>query len=517
MYIQIDIIRLILLKLKVKALIRCQCVCKEWRSIIQDPDFKLSYRGKRRVLAAASSRSLLDVTSITNRVKTLFEVRGDAQLDGNPSLLNRSPPEYRWWTGVWCSCNGLVLFSVRKHIFLWNPSTHSCTKVLDLPLLKNKAPADVVSGLCYLPSTGDYKAVLLFYNNGNAMVASLKNKDWRKVPFPYKADYGVNFHNTLHWGAPQTIIYFEAESDEFKELSTPESHKRSSFILGLGIIDGCLCMVCEGNERGEELQVWVMKEYGVKESWVSQFVIAPSASKLFRIYKSVTTLYSSKCNTKVLICHCYYGAYSGSWKILVYDLKNNKLDNHFSEKSKYYNDAGILSYVQSIVSPHEFIWRDEQPTKNENEFALRSSDPMSKRMQRVAFNNTRHPFQALLPRTKASASGVLIGRCEKIIYFEGESDEFKELPTPELCGRESVVLGLGIIDGCLCMIHKGKEIGKNNVLVMKEYGVKKSWSPNQKKLRPVLVSDSERNKTRQTLSLRIRDIMDDTLLVYVPN
>nr|GMD08053.1 F-box/kelch-repeat protein At3g23880-like [Ipomoea batatas]GMD08054.1 F-box/kelch-repeat protein At3g23880-like [Ipomoea batatas]GMD19446.1 F-box/kelch-repeat protein At3g23880-like [Ipomoea batatas] len=387
MYIQIYIIRLILLKLKVKALIRCQCVCKEWRSIIQDPHFKLSYRGQRRVLAAASSRSLLDVTSITNnRIKTLFQVRGDAQLDGNPSLLNRFPPEYRWWTGVWCSCNGLVLFSVRKHIFLWNPSTHCCTKVLDLPLLKNKTPADVVSGLCYLSSTGDYKAVLLFsysgynngiamvsgYNNGSAMVASLKNKDWRKVPFPYKADYGVNFHNTLHWGAPQTIIYFEAESDEFKELPTPESHKRSSFILGLGIIDACLCMVVrEGNERGEKLQVWVMKEYGVKESWVSQFVIAAPASKLFGIYKSVTTLYSSKCNTKVLICHCYYGAYSGSLEILVYDLKNNELDNHFSEKSKYYNDSEICSYVQSIVSPHEFIWRDEQPTKNENEFALR--------------------------------------------------------------------------------------------------------------------------------------------------
>nr|GMD13179.1 F-box/kelch-repeat protein At3g23880-like [Ipomoea batatas] len=383
MYLQIDVIRLILLHVEVEALIRFQCVCKEWRSTIQDPDFKLSYRGPRRVVAAAASDSRLTFTSITTtspgRIKTLFQV------SENHSFLDTFPPLVRLWSGVWCSCNGLVLFSVGKHILLWNPSTRCCTKVLELSLGNINADRYVVfSGLCYVSSTGDYKvvlllgsrwgdykAVLLFYNNGNAMVASLKNKDWRKVPFPYKADYGVNFHNTLHWRAPQTIIYFEAESDEFKELPTPESHKRSSIIVGLGIIDACLCMVSEGNERGEKLQVWVMKEYGVKESWVSQFVIAASASKLFRIYKSVTTLYSSKCNTKVLICHCYYGSYSGSWKILVYDLKNNKLDNHFSEKSKYYNDAGICSYVQSIVSPHEFIWRDEQPTKNENEFALR--------------------------------------------------------------------------------------------------------------------------------------------------
>nr|GME02395.1 F-box/kelch-repeat protein At3g23880-like [Ipomoea batatas] len=352
------------MKLKVKALIRCECVCKEWRSIIQDPDFKLSYRGRRRVLAAASSRTLLDVTSISNsglRIKTLFQVGGTA------SLLNRLSSLPRWWTGVWCSCNGLVLFSVRKHIFLWNPSTHCCTKVLDLPLLNNTIPVDVVSGLCYVSSTGDYKAVLLFCRDfdRNVMVASLKNKVWRKVSFPYleyNSRIGVNFHNTLHWRATNSIIYFEAESDEFKELPTPESHKRSSFILGLGIIDGCLCMmVREGNERGEKLlQVLVMKEYGVKESWVNHFVISTSTSEL-----SSTTLYSSKCNTKVLICSCCYD----SWKILVYDVKNSKFDNHFSEKLKYYNDAAICSYVQTIVSPHEFIWRDDRHNPTKNEFA----------------------------------------------------------------------------------------------------------------------------------------------------
>nr|GLL31801.1 F-box/kelch-repeat protein At3g23880-like [Ipomoea trifida] len=273
MYVQIDIIRLILLKLKVKALIRFQCVCKEWRSIIQHPHFKLSYRGqRRRVLAAAASSSSLTFESITDdslRIKTLFQVSE-----------NRS---YRWWSGVWCSCNGLVLFSVGKHILLWNPSTRCCTKVLELSCLSNTIPVNVASGLCYVSSTGDYKAVLLFRFGPDrpAMVASLKNKEWRKVPFPFYANSardGVNFHNTLHWRAngllrwrvngSRNIVYFEAESDEFKELPTPELCRRESAILGLGIMDGCLCMVCEGKESGEKLlQVLVMKEYGVKKSW----------------------------------------------------------------------------------------------------------------------------------------------------------------------------------------------------------------------------------------------------------
>ncbi|XP_031099660.1 F-box/kelch-repeat protein At3g23880-like [Ipomoea triloba] len=380
MYVQIDIIRLILLKLTVEALIRCQCVCKEWRSIIQHPDFKLSYRGPRRVLAAAASDSTLIFTSITDSlcIKTLFHLS-----------KNRSfpPPLYRWWSGVWCSCNGLVLFSVRKHILLWNPSTRCCTKVLELGRLSNTFPCDVVSGLCYVSSTGDYKAVLVFRNGCNggdrtAMVASLKNKEWRKMTFPYyigcSTDNGVNFHNTLHWRVNDSkqitfpwrcknIIYFEAESDEFKELPGPELCGLKSEVLGLGIVDGCLSMVHQGKERGEK-NVLVMKEYGVKKSWVRQFVIS-SASELFSIEYSYITLYSSKCNTKVLICSCLYG----SWEILVYDVRNNKMDNYFLEYPKEGEglcEAATCSYVESVVSPHEFIWRDDQHKPPENDIVL---------------------------------------------------------------------------------------------------------------------------------------------------
>ncbi|XP_019189895.1 PREDICTED: F-box/kelch-repeat protein At3g23880-like [Ipomoea nil] len=394
MYVQIDIIRLILLKLKVEALIRCQCVCKEWRSTIQHPNFKLSYRGERRVLGAKVSTNTLTFTSITNSgfdIETLVQV--------NRSFLDTFPPLYRWWSGVWCSCNGLVLFSAGKYILLWNPSTHCCTKVLEFrrclgnPLIPGH---NIVSGLCYVSSTRDYKAVLVFRNRP-ALVASLKNKEWRNVPFPYRlsAGDGVNFRNTPHWCAivsrvsssswrcDQKIIYFEAESDEFKELPTPELQggKGEDLGLGLGIIDGCLCL-CMAREaigiREEKLDVWVMKEYGVKESWVNQFVISVTASRFFRLnYSTITKLYSSKCNTKVLICSCYYGY----WEIFVFDVKNNTLhifdvknntlDNFDISEELKYDRGAICSYVQSIVSPHEFIWTDDQHKASENDAVLR--------------------------------------------------------------------------------------------------------------------------------------------------
>nr|GMC91005.1 F-box/kelch-repeat protein At3g23880-like [Ipomoea batatas] len=306
-HIPIEMIRHILLKLKMKALIRCECVCKEWRSTIEDPDFKLSYRGGRRVLVAAASGSTLSFTSITTddtpRIKTLFQRRVLSEGD--------------WWSGVWCCCNGLVLFSAGKHILLWNPSTRCCTKVLELQRLY----AVLASGLCYVPSTGDYKAVLLL-RYGTVLVVSLKNKQWRKVPFPYHAisvtDGGVNFHNTLHWRVAHSardwcssrrckkVVYFDAESDEFKELSTPTFPAKSCAILGLGIIDDAyLCMAREKRKETGDVEVLVMKEYRVKNSWISQFVI--SGSQLRSGYHSDFTFYSSKYNTQALIGSCLYG------------------------------------------------------------------------------------------------------------------------------------------------------------------------------------------------------------------
>nr|GMD59330.1 F-box/kelch-repeat protein At3g23880-like [Ipomoea batatas] len=372
-HIPIDMIRYILLKLKMKALIRCECVCKEWRSTIEDPDFKLSYRGGRRLLVAAASGRTLSFTSITAddtpRSKTLFQRRVLSECD--------------WWSGVWCCCNGLVLFSAGKHILLWNPSTRCCTKVLELQSLEpfggHRLEEVSASGLCYVPSTWDYKAVLLL-RYGTVLVVSLKNKQWRKVSFPYHAisgtDGGVNFRNTLHWRVADSdsdwyfslrckkVVYFDAESDEFKELPTPNFPDKSCSILGLGIIDDAhLCMARDKWDEIGDVEVLVMKEYGVKNSWISQFVI--SGSQFRSGYYRNFTFYSSKYNTQALIGSCFYGW----WGTLVYHFKNKKLEN-FLEAGHAIRSTAICSYVQSFDSPHEFSWRDDDD-QHKNDFVLR--------------------------------------------------------------------------------------------------------------------------------------------------
>nr|GLL40693.1 F-box/kelch-repeat protein At3g23880-like [Ipomoea trifida] len=375
-HIPIEIIRQILLNLEVKAVIRFQSVCKEWRSTIQNPHFNLSYSGRKRVMVMAqSSSSCLALTSITTTTTPHIET----------PFLKTTFPLNRRWSGVWCSCNGLVLFSVGKHILLWNPSTRCCAKVLELPRLNDLLP-DVVPGLCYISSTGDYKAVVLLptygTRHGTLMVASLKNKEWRQVAFPYRTppftEGGLNFRNTLHWRVISTsrrescfvecdtIVYFEAESDEFKELPSPGWKRKSNIIIGLGIMDNCLC-TARLRRPTYNIEVMVMKKYGVKRSWVNKFVISLLPYQ-FRWNYHNFTLYSLKCNTKVLI----WNNWRDSWQIVVYDLKSNTPNYLLGESSGrgYGEPIAMCSYVQSFVSPYEFIWRDDPHKLPQNDVVL---------------------------------------------------------------------------------------------------------------------------------------------------
>lgn len=87
-----------------------------------------------------------------------------------------------------------------------------------------------------------------------------------------------------HWVANQKksdrnihgelIVYFDAKTNELIELPVPKPRNTEEkwISVGLGVIDGCLCMIRSNNDQGEVL---VMKEYGVAESWTSIFRFPP--------------------------------------------------------------------------------------------------------------------------------------------------------------------------------------------------------------------------------------------------
>nr|GMD65065.1 F-box/kelch-repeat protein At3g23880-like [Ipomoea batatas] len=375
-----EIIPNILLQLPMKAVIRFQCVCKQWRSWIDGSDFKLSYRGHRRViiLSRESWNDFRDFVGSTSH---------DLRLQRHKSPLREAFP---WTCGrvmdrvrVLCSCNGVVLLVVNRDILLWNPSTRCSTKVLEWPDRPIRNMHNL-AGLCYDSCTRDYTAVLLFrylgYYSGDPIVASasLNHKEWRQVQFPFhynSAIGSVEFRNTFHWwvsdikywdldwnrdmnylsgGDRNMILYFDPVHDEFRILPTPKLRENDTSIVGLGVIDDCLSMACivHKEERSEikTMQVLIMKEYGRQESWITAFVIQMPG--LGYIYGShCLTFYSQKNNAQEIL----FLSRSVDWygrRIYVYDQKTNKLKRDLMYLPTYRRYFGSMCfYVESFACP----------------------------------------------------------------------------------------------------------------------------------------------------------------------
>ncbi|KAF7153196.1 hypothetical protein RHSIM_Rhsim01G0054800 [Rhododendron simsii] len=207
------------------------------------------------------------------------------------------------------SCNGLLLVSHFMDLYLWNPTTRQCTKVLSI---ETHGPSKeyrfeiAKSGLWYDSYSDDYKAILVD-NYGSVNIVSFRRKIWKNTICSFVDDtdrlvYGLVVNGKLHWLVTRftnfrsptlnRIVYFDPLTEEFVELPmplVPNNGNHNSTILGLGVLEGCLCMARRVSGRGDEvepryvddefepdpsfIEVLVMKEHGEGGSWSSVFVM----------------------------------------------------------------------------------------------------------------------------------------------------------------------------------------------------------------------------------------------------
>ncbi|KAK2972405.1 hypothetical protein RJ640_010842 [Escallonia rubra] len=125
-----DLVRDILYGLPVKSLLRFRSVSKRWRPLIDDPNFNFSTE-RRKVAVLLSSPIWLPVL---HEEPFFLEYLSLQAIDDELNVDDLHPP--RHWahvpvhTRLLGSCNGLLLVSHGCDIFLWNPSTRCCKKVL---------------------------------------------------------------------------------------------------------------------------------------------------------------------------------------------------------------------------------------------------------------------------------------------------------------------------------------------------------------------------------------------------
>ncbi|CAL5378754.1 unnamed protein product [Camellia sinensis] len=296
-----EVITEILSRLPVKPLLQFRCVSKPWRSVIDSPNFI-----KMHLNRSIQSRSNLSLilnefnAPFPNQLCSVDFDKLDIAFKLNPPLMFEKRLDK-----VWNSCNGLLCLSFGEgQAILWNPSTR---KHLELPVSLTETPVDFrgvlvnLFGLGYDSVSDDYKVMRIARINdyrfvhyeSEVRVYSLKWNSWRKVALRWS----VNPKPMLREDGPHALIAFDLGAEEYRMVSLPECGA-VDFYLKFEVLNGCLCVRHYYLKKGVAL--WVMKEYGVKESWTKLICIEQSNIR-FAIY--LEPLAYSKNGKKVLFQH----------------------------------------------------------------------------------------------------------------------------------------------------------------------------------------------------------------------
>jgi F-box interacting protein len=330
-YFPVEIISEILLRLEVKSLVRFTCVCKSWCSIISSYSFAFAHLSPtnrshnnhiddRLLLLTISCKTNDRRRYVTTVITAWFgkQVIEEQELS-TKSFNERKELKYKHrslkhFDLLGCS-NGLVLIKFDDDtLLLWNPLLRKFVTLPEPDNIGYEEELQVHSigwGFGFDPRTNDYKAVKIvcLENNGGAkldslvQVFSLATRCWRSfrvcVPDCSLTRRGLPpifingpiddiisrrpqpfVNGAIHWLASGIvsdvcryfILSFDISSEIFREIMLPD---KIAFIpwlylfTSLSVYEKSLAAYVASPDLRS---LWVMKEYGVIESWTQVLI-----------------------------------------------------------------------------------------------------------------------------------------------------------------------------------------------------------------------------------------------------
>lgn len=191
------------------------------------------------------------------------------------------------------------LFGDLRSLILWNPSIQKFI-TLPLPSIRPQSPHMFVLGFgADLPERDDYKLVRIVYHKNDHMykvppeieIYSINNGFWRRVIGVEIKHYMLEFmwsqaflNGAVHWiaydvvvngGVRSLVMSFNIADEVFGEIMLPDALVGEiATELSIMLFEESLAVVKYEREiDGGSCEVWVMKRYGVLESWTRLYRI----------------------------------------------------------------------------------------------------------------------------------------------------------------------------------------------------------------------------------------------------
>ncbi|CAJ2654073.1 unnamed protein product [Trifolium pratense] len=349
LYLPIELIIQILLRLPVKSLICFKSVCKTWFTLISNPNF-----GNSHFQFSESTQTLriLSISAIPTQIRSIdFEVLFNNHSNSlNPNL---SLPQSYFPLHIKGSCRGFIFFNCSSNNYIWNPSTGFCKSLPLSPTIgSNFGTYSYLYGFGYDHSRDDYLLASLYPAlaadvSSHLEIFSLRDNAWKEIedtPFPYWSPYhypklGLLFNEALHWFVSRSsslvdvIVSFNLMERKLFEIPIPSDFGDYLLDIGSWVFGEFLSLWAM---RNRIVEIWVMKEYKVHSSWIKNIVLSIDTLPT----KCFFPIYSTK-SVDVI------GTDDGSGLVKY----NNK--GHLLEYRTYCDDprgSQVVMYTESLLS-----------------------------------------------------------------------------------------------------------------------------------------------------------------------
>ncbi|KAL4637930.1 hypothetical protein ACB092_03G114000, partial [Castanea dentata] len=268
----------ILSRLPITTILQYKCVCKTWFNIISDPYFATLHFARAPVSLLYTNTT--DFSILDKRLYVLELAGWDTHDSFAP--LKQLPREINHLGEVLhfeSSCHGLLCITA---VCRRKPVTYVCNVItgeyMALPQPKNDGFKRRILGFCFSQTTKRYKVIREICDNRWSFatqeqqshqieVYTLGTEKWRNIgdlPYSFPTTEYLSFCDSLN-GALHWLV---------------QPHNNTTFICHFDIenehlgVSGGFLYLCEKFFTSYSVEIWVMKDYDVEQSWTKEFVIS---------------------------------------------------------------------------------------------------------------------------------------------------------------------------------------------------------------------------------------------------